>query len=214
MDVRAVNTFFSDAPANDEQGSGTWYDALTHTRDYLEPEINNVVATFDLKCKLDLKKIASSISNAEFNVNRNHGCVLRLADPKATMIIHRTGNVVCTGAADVSKCKRACVKCARLMKMLDYPIKGFRGFKVQNIVAKAHVGFRVNVDELFRVHFKFSEYEAEVFPGLIYRLQDPQVTVLIFSTGSVVIAGAKSVQAVNAAFRKMRDLLQAFQVTD
>ena len=36
------------------------------------------------------------------------------------------------------------------------------------------------------------EYEPEVFPGLVYRLESPKVVVLIFSSGKLVITGGKS----------------------
>jgi transcription initiation factor TFIID TATA-box-binding protein len=36
------------------------------------------------------------------------------------------------------------------------------------------------------------EYEPEQFPGLIYRIKQPKVVVLIFSSGKLVIKGGKS----------------------
>ena len=35
-------------------------------------------------------------------------------------------------------------------------------------------------------------YEPELFPGLIYRIEEPKVVLLIFSNGKIVFAGAKS----------------------
>ncbi|MCK5109730.1 MAG: TATA-box-binding protein, partial [Methanosarcinales archaeon] len=40
--------------------------------------------------------------------------------------------------------------------------------------------------------FENVEYEPEVFPGLVYRIKDPKVVVLIFRSGKLVITGAKS----------------------
>ncbi len=36
------------------------------------------------------------------------------------------------------------------------------------------------------------EYEPEQFPGLVYRIKQPKVVVLIFSSGKLVITGGKS----------------------
>jgi transcription initiation factor TFIID TATA-box-binding protein len=36
------------------------------------------------------------------------------------------------------------------------------------------------------------EFEQELFPGLIYRIKQPKVVVLIFSSGKLVITGGKS----------------------
>ncbi len=37
-----------------------------------------------------------------------------------------------------------------------------------------------------------AQYNPNVFPGLIFRMKNPRVTFLVFSTGKVVITGAKS----------------------
>ena len=37
-----------------------------------------------------------------------------------------------------------------------------------------------------------SQYEPELFPGLIYRMKDPKVVLLIFVSGKVVLTGARA----------------------
>jgi len=46
-------------------------------------------------------------------------------------------------------------------------------------------------------------YEPEVFPGLIYRMQDPKTVFLIFSTGRIVCTGAKKKEIVREAVKKL-----------
>ena len=36
------------------------------------------------------------------------------------------------------------------------------------------------------------EYEPEIFPGLVYRIEVPKLVVLVFSSGKLVIAGGKT----------------------
>jgi transcription initiation factor TFIID TATA-box-binding protein len=36
------------------------------------------------------------------------------------------------------------------------------------------------------------EYESEQFPGLVYRIKQPKVVVVIFCSGKLVITGGKS----------------------
>lgn len=40
------------------------------------------------------------------------------------------------------------------------------------------------------------QYEPELFPGLIYRMMEPKIVLLIFVSGKVVLTGAK-VRAVH-----------------
>lgn len=35
------------------------------------------------------------------------------------------------------------------------------------------------------------QYEPELFPGLIYRMKQPKIVLLIFVSGKIVITGAK-----------------------
>jgi transcription initiation factor TFIID TATA-box-binding protein len=50
-----------------------------------------------------------------------------------------------------------------------------------------------------------SSYEPEQFPALIYK--DWNVNFLLFSSGKVILTGAKSEEQAKAALEKIRDLL-------
>ena len=51
-------------------------------------------------------------------------------------------------------------------------------------------------------------YEPEQFPGLIYRMQEPKVVVLLFPSGKLVCTGAKKEQDVYDAVEKLHTLLE------
>ena len=65
-------------------------------------------------------------------------------------------------------------------------------FKIQNIVGSTDVGFPISLENLSSTHDKFSTYEPELFPGLIYRMKDPKIVLLIFASGKIVLTGAKN----------------------
>ncbi|EGD77586.1 hypothetical protein PTSG_08683 [Salpingoeca rosetta] len=50
-----------------------------------------------------------------------------------------------------------------------------------------------------------------LFPGLIFRMADPRVVVLIFVSGKLVITGAKSHEDIEQAFDNICILLQTFR---
>ena len=35
----------------------------------------------------------------------------------------------------------------------------------------------------------FQRYEAEIFPGLVYRIENPKIVLLIFESGKMVLTG-------------------------
>ena len=51
-------------------------------------------------------------------------------------------------------------------------------------------------------------YEPEQFPGLIYRMDDPKVVILLFASGKLVCTGAKKETEVHRAVNKLQDTLE------
>ncbi|HEX7514883.1 MAG TPA: TATA-box-binding protein, partial [archaeon] len=51
------------------------------------------------------------------------------------------------------------------------------------------------------------EYEPEQFPGLVYRLSEPKVVVLLFGSGKLVVTGGRVPEdAANAVDRIVKEL--------
>jgi transcription initiation factor TFIID TATA-box-binding protein len=50
--------------------------------------------------------------------------------------------------------------------------------------------------------------EPEQFPGLIYRMDEPRVVILIFASGNLVCTGAKKEQDVYDAVHKLHGSLE------
>ena len=47
------------------------------------------------------------------------------------------------------------------------------------------------------------EYEPEQFPGLVYRLKEPRVAMLLFGSGKIVCTGARKIEDVSRAVEKL-----------
>ncbi|KVH93206.1 Beta2-adaptin/TBP, C-terminal domain-containing protein, partial [Cynara cardunculus var. scolymus] len=145
----------------------------------------NIVSTVNLDCKLDLKAIALQARNAEYNPKRFAAVIMRIRDPKTTALIFASGKMVCTGAKSEQQSKLAARKYARIIQKLGFPAK----FK--NIVGSCDVKFPIRLEGLAYSHGAFSSYEPELFPGLIYRMKQPKIVLLIFVSGKIVLTGAK-----------------------
>ncbi|MEB3825517.1 MAG: TATA-box-binding protein, partial [Desulfurococcales archaeon] len=77
----------------------------------------------------------------------------------------------------------------------------------QNIVASANLGVDVDLEKTALL-IENTMYEPEQFPGLIYRMRDPYVVLLIFSSGRMVITGAKREEEVYEAVEKVFNTLK------
>jgi transcription initiation factor TFIID TATA-box-binding protein len=80
-------------------------------------------------------------------------------------------------------------------------------YKVQNMVGTCDVKFPISLEKLAFEHSKFSTYEPELFPGLIYRMTMPRTVLLLFVSGKMVITGGKSQAQIYEAFGKIYPVL-------
>ena len=72
------------------------------------------------------------------------------------------------------------------------------------------MGFAISLESLNTEHSNFSTYEPELFPGLIYRMHEPKIVLLIFASGKIVLTGAKNREDIVRAFDKMYNVLKKF----
>ncbi|KAH8299288.1 hypothetical protein KR044_000117 [Drosophila immigrans] len=174
------------------------------------PQLQNIVSTVNLCCKLDLKKIALHARNAEYNPKRFAAVIMRIREPRTTALIFSSGKMVCTGAKSEDDSRLAARKYARIIQKLGFPAK-FLDFKIQNMVGSCDVKFPIRLEGLVLTHCNFSSYEPELFPGLIYRMVRPRIVLLIFVSGKVVLTGAKVRQEIYDAFDKIFPILKKFK---
>ncbi len=176
----------------------------------LDYKIANVVATVSVEIteKLDLTQIARKQTDVEYNPERFPGLIMRIKKPKATILVFSTGKMVITGMRKESEAKTVTNKVLKNLRKAGVKLSNPK-ITIQNVVATGDL--HVNVDlNLAVIVLDNVMYEPEVFPGLIYHMQEPKSVFLIFSTGKIVCIGEKSREIVEEALlklnRKIREL--------
>ncbi|MGP8321215.1 MAG: TATA-box-binding protein [Methanosarcinaceae archaeon] len=173
-------------------------------------KIENVVASTKLAEEFDLIKIESEFEGAEYNKKKFPGLVYRVTDPKAAFLIFTSGKVVCTGAKNVADVHTVIGNLGKKLngigqKTLEYP-----DITVQNIVASADLHAVLNLNAIaIGLGLENIEYEPEQFPGLVYRIAEPKVVVLIFSSGKLVVTGGKSPKDCDGGVEVVRKQLDS-----
>ena len=157
-------------------------------------KLENVVASTKLAEDFDLvKMMESGLEGAEYNKTKFSGLVYRIENPKAAFLIFTSGKVVCTGAKSIENAHAAVITLANILKDIGFDkIDLEPEVHVQNIVASADMKTTLNLNTIaIAFGLENVEYEPEVIPGLIYRVEAPKVVVLVFSSGKLVITGGK-----------------------
>ena len=81
-------------------------------------------------------------------------------------------------------------------------VKGKPDVRVTNMVASGALGGVLNLNKLLFA-LEDTEYEPEQFPGLVYHLPGSSITFLLFSTGKIVVAGAKNSREINESLKDL-----------
>jgi len=173
--------------------------------------LQNMSATADLGVRLDLKQIALRCRNTEFNPRRFAAVIMRLREPRATALVFASGKLVITGTKSSHNSSLATKKIAYILERVGFQPSSYINFKVQNIVGTVDVGYPIRLEGVAFAHPTFSSYEPELFPGLIYRLVQPRVVLLVFVSGKVVITGAKTEEQLVEGLKKVYPVLLEFR---
>ena len=154
-------------------------------------KIQNIVATTSLGKDVPLTKLAKTIPNTEYNPEQFPGLVLRIKEPKSAVLVFSSGNLVCTGTKSIAQVKEVIEQVIKTLKKINVRITDKPKITVQNIVASGHINMKLNLNYL-SLELENTEYEPEQFPGLVYKLEDPTATFLLFSNGKLVCTGTKN----------------------
>ena len=190
-----------------------------------QTQIVNIVSMVNLRVPLNLKLIALKCRNSEYNPSRINAVIMRIKEPKAAALIFNSGKIIVLGARDKEESKKAAKIFAKQIKNLGYKVK-FSDFKIVNIVATCDLGFPIKLTQLnIKINYMLSKnkstndedekspchYEPEVFPGLIYHMTKPELTLLIFQSGKMNFVGAKNKDDIYEALQKIYPLLCKFK---
>ena len=154
-----------------------------------------------------MNAIVKGYPGVEYRPEQFPGLVFRLKRPKTATLIFNSGKMVCTGAKSEKESKRAVMKVVRELKKSGIIIIGKPDLTIQNIVASANLAGLIDLERSAYTLGR-TMYEPEQFPGLIYRMDEPKVVILLFASGKLVCTGAKKEEAVYEAVTKLHKNLE------
>ncbi|MEN2974176.1 MAG: TATA-box-binding protein [Candidatus Caldarchaeales archaeon] len=174
-------------------------------------EIQNVVASVTINQRLDLAQIQKTFPDVEYKPAQFPGLVFRLQKPKTATLIFSSGKMVCTGAKSEQESIKAVQTVVKLLKKEGFLITEEPQIQIQNIVASIDLHGNINLEQTAN-KLENTMYEPEEFPGLIFRMFEPKVVILMFASGKLVCTGAKTEKEVYDAVYKLKRILEENQL--
>lgn len=165
-------------------------------------KVQNIVATTSLGKPVSLMKLARSEANTEYNPEQFPGLVLRIKKPKSAVLVFSSGNLVCTGTKSIDQVREVIANVIKVLRKIGVKITDKPKINVQNIVASGNINLTLNLN-LLALELENTEYEPEQFPGLVYKLNEPNATFLLFSNGKLVCTGTKNREELDNAKKQL-----------
>jgi transcription initiation factor TFIID TATA-box-binding protein len=158
----------------------------------MKVRIENVVGSSSFGMELDLPKIAMDLPNSDYAPERFPGLIYRLKDPKTAVLLFHSGKAVCTGGKSGAQDDFALRTIAKMLRASGHRVTAHPLLKIENIVATSNLGAELNLNSTaVTLGLDRVEYEPEQFPGVVCRMEDPRVVLLLFKSGKVVCTGAQ-----------------------
>ncbi len=176
---------------------------------YASLKIENIVASGVIAEAIDLAEISEKIDGCELNTKRFPGAVYRIDNPKMASLIFSSGKVVLTGIRNEAALDEGLAKVLSSLKEAGVKVLDVPRVAVTNIVCSYDIGRFINLNRVVAtLSLEAIEYEPEQFPGLVYRIKDPKIVALLFSSGKIILTGGKNLDDVRRGLDFLEESLK------
>jgi transcription initiation factor TFIID TATA-box-binding protein len=176
--------------------------------------IANIVASGKLDLELELAAVAedlegiTGISSVEHSRRKGNRLLIEFDNSDSLGILAPTGVYVLTGSdtrANVDRAREALLAALADLGIISdkepTDVEVVDEFEIQNLVLTASLDRDLNLSALaIGLGLERTEYEPEQFPGLVYRPSSDSCTLLLFSSGKIVITGVVSEEVAEDVF--------------
>ena len=173
-------------------------------------KIENIVAYAQVSDLLDIELLSEKFSGASYNPAEFNGLSVKYDEDKIAVIVLGTGKIVCTGAKTFEDAENFIKKVINRIKKVGFSIKADYQVKIENAIVTTDFNKEMHLSSISKgLMLQHVEYKPEDFPGLIYRMDDLQAVLILFSSGKLVCTGAKSIEDAKNAVKMMEEKLSS-----
>lgn len=154
-----------------------------------------------------LKNEVGDILDTSF---QNAGIVtVKFGSESPAFSIYRTGAFQVRGASNHDDLNDWVDRFLRILSEIGFETADAK-FEEQTAVFVGEVQHSVNLKALtIHLGLELTEYEPEQFPSVVYRPANQTVTLLVFSSGKVLILGTTEQEYAEAAFESLKTEIRA-----
>lgn len=183
-------------------------------------EITNVVCKSNIGTTISVELCLSKLENeGVYQKPKFPALFVPNVKPKATILLFPSGSILITGSDCFADVKLAVENLVKSLKGIGYNNANVHPIRIENIVARVSMGFRIQTDKIEQdpLHSRYCEAQGGNFNCLNYRLyvvQKSPITARIYASGSILFQSAKSVEALFSAIRYIAPLFYQYRLRE
>jgi transcription initiation factor TFIID TATA-box-binding protein len=175
----------------------------------LSLQIVNIIASARIRGTIDILNLYEKLPDVSYDPEIFSGLIYRRLKQKPTIIMFASGKISSHGSKSVEQATKAIRDTLKEIEEIGC-VDGsseIEWIRIENMVGRADILKPIDLEKLYSTTLIGAIYEPEQFPGLICSPLRNSVKCLVFSTGKIVIVGAKSEGQLKEAFDVVKELL-------
>jgi transcription initiation factor TFIID TATA-box-binding protein len=166
-----------------------------------------MVTKADLCQKLDLERVSALIPESNYEPKRFSGLFYKLRNPRITFVVFNSGKVIGYGGQSLEDVRLQFNKLLSALSQFGVEESRIKRPEISMLVGSANIQRLLDMETLARKIPRII-YEPEQFPGLMWHFSESEV-IMVFSSGRIIITGAKSVERLNQVYDEASATLQS-----
>jgi len=175
-----------------------------------EAQVENIVVSCSVSSSLDLPQLSGIIPDAQYNPTEVPALILQFSAPRSMAVLSSTGTVIISGPRSMDQVEEVVNMVMDRLSVAGVELYDEPEIVMQNVTVSTDLCQNVKLRSLAK-SLQNSEYQPRVFPGLVYKGDDPNTVILLFASGKMV-CNSLSLDTATVALDKMREKLLSFGI--
>jgi transcription initiation factor TFIID TATA-box-binding protein len=175
-----------------------------------EIQVENIIVSFSVASVLDLPRLAEILPDAQYDPCDAPSVILQFPHPHSMAALSASGAVMVTGPKTMDEVQDVVKMVLNRLDVAGVEYVESPEVSVQNVTISTDLHQKIKLRNLAKF-LQITEFSPRVFPGLVYKGDDPNTVILLFDSGKMVCNG-KSVKEATVAIEKMLEKLVSFGI--
>ena len=173
-------------------------------------QVENIIVSFSVASLLDLPKLAEILPDAQYHPADAPAIILQFSHPHSMAALSSSGSVMMTGPRNMDEVHDVVKMILDRLNVVGVDLIESPDISVQNVTVSADLHQELKLRSLAKF-LQIPEYAPRVFPGLVYKAEDPNTVILLFDSGKMVCNG-KCLEEATVAVKNMVEKLVSFGI--